>query len=43
MKQVNFTADDGSGMKHQSANGNLWFSCNCSDSEERSVEGLVTK
>jgi hypothetical protein len=37
-EEVNFIADDGSGMKHQSANGNLWFSCNCSDSEERSVK-----
>jgi hypothetical protein len=37
-EQVNVTADDDSGMKHQSANGNLWFSCNCPDSQERSVE-----
>jgi hypothetical protein len=28
-EKVNFTADDGSGMRHQSVKGNLWFSCNC--------------
>ncbi len=37
-EQVNLTADDGSEMRHRSANGNLWFSCNCPDSEERFVQ-----
>lgn len=37
-KQVDFTADDGSGIKHISKNGNLWFSCNSSNSNERYVE-----
>jgi predicted MPP superfamily phosphohydrolase len=35
---VNLTADDGSGMKHTSGNGNLWFSCHCPESKERYVE-----
>jgi hypothetical protein len=40
-EQVWITADDDSGMTHQSANGNLWFSCNCPDSQERSVNILL--
>ncbi len=36
-EQVWITADDDSGMTHRSANGNLWFCCNCPDSQERSV------
>jgi hypothetical protein len=36
-EQVNVTADDGSGMKHQSANGNLWFSCYDPNAGERFV------
>lgn len=36
--QVNITAADGSGVKHISSNGNLWFTCNCPDSEERYIE-----
>ena len=36
-EQVNISADDDSGVKHQSANGNLWFSCNGPDSAERFV------
>jgi hypothetical protein len=37
-EQVDFTADDGSGMKHISNNGNLWFTCNCPNIGERYVE-----
>jgi len=40
-EQVNLTADDDSGMIHRSANGNLWFSCNCPVSQERSVKVLL--
>lgn len=40
-EQVNITADDDSGMKHHSANGNRWFSCNCPDSQERSVKVVL--
>lgn len=36
--QVDLKADDGSGVKHISNNGNLWFSCNCPNSEERYIE-----
>jgi hypothetical protein len=36
-EQVCITADDDSGMTHQSANGNLWFSCNCPKIGERFV------
>lgn len=35
---INITADDGSGLKHISDNGNQWFTCNCPDSKERYVE-----
>jgi hypothetical protein len=35
---VTITADDGSGMKHASLNGNLWFSCNCPTIDERHVQ-----
>ena len=37
-EKVNFTADDGSGIKHQNVNGNLWFSCNCPTSMERDIK-----
>jgi len=37
-EQVDITADDGSGMKHISNNGNLWFTCNCPNIGERYVE-----
>jgi hypothetical protein len=40
-EQVNVTAEDDSGMKHQSVNGNLWFSCNCPDSQESFVKVLL--
>jgi hypothetical protein len=36
--QVNITADDGSGMRHVSTNGNLWFTCNCPNDGERYVK-----
>jgi hypothetical protein len=36
--QVDLKADDGSGVKHTSNNGNLWFSCNCPNSDERFIE-----
>lgn len=36
--QVNIMADDGSGIKHISKNGNVWFSCNCPNNYERYVE-----
>jgi hypothetical protein len=36
-QQVNITTDDGSGMKHISNNGNLWFTCSCSNIKERSI------
>jgi hypothetical protein len=39
--QVTMTADDGSGMKHVSKNGNLWFSCNGPDTSERSIEVTI--
>jgi predicted phosphodiesterase len=42
-EQVNITADDDSGMKHQSANGNLWFSCHCPDREERYIQITLPK
>jgi len=37
-EHVNFTADDGSGMKHVSTKGNLWFTCHCPNNGERSIE-----
>lgn len=37
-EQVAIIADDGSGMKHISDNGNLWFSCNSPQSGEGFVE-----
>jgi len=37
-EQVNIIADDGSGVKHMSKNGNLWFSCDCPNSGGRYVE-----
>lgn len=40
-EQVNMTADDGSGMKHVSHNGNLWFSCNCPTIHERHVQVML--
>ena len=36
--QIKIVADDCSGMKHISDNGNLWFTCNCPDNKERYVE-----
>jgi hypothetical protein len=36
--QVDLAADDGSGVKHTSNNGNLWFSCNCPNIKERYIE-----
>jgi hypothetical protein len=36
-EQVTITADDDSGMKHQSANGNLWFSCSSPTIGEKTV------
>jgi len=38
---VNITADDGSGMKHVSDNGNLWFSCSSPDTRERYLEVTI--
>ena len=38
---VDITADDGSGVKHTSDNGNLWLSCNCPDNDERHVEVML--
>jgi hypothetical protein len=40
-KQADLTADDGSGMKHTSHNGNLWFSCHCPTLGERHVEVIL--
>jgi predicted phosphodiesterase len=40
-EQVDITADDGSGMKHISNNGNLWFTCNCPNIRERYVEVIL--
>ena len=37
-EQVGFVADDASEMRHQSMNGNLWFSCNCPNGKERYLE-----
>jgi hypothetical protein len=42
-EEVNVTADDDSGMRHQSANGNLWFSSNSPDSGERIVTVTLPK
>ncbi len=36
-EQVNFSAIDGSGMRHQSRNGNLWFTCNSPSAGEKFV------
>jgi hypothetical protein len=36
--QINISADDCSGMKHISENGNLWFTCNCPENKNRYVE-----
>lgn len=36
--KINIEADDGSGVKHISSNGNLWLSCNCPINIERYVE-----
>jgi hypothetical protein len=38
---IDIIADDGSGIKHISDNGNLWLSCNCPDSKERYVEVML--
>jgi len=38
---VGITADDGSGVRHISDNGNLWLSCNCPGSNERYVEVML--
>ena len=37
-EQIEFVTDDGSGMRHQSLNGNLWFSCNGPKCGERYIE-----
>lgn len=37
-EHMTITADDGSGLKHISKNGNLWFSCNSPTSTERFVQ-----
>ena len=37
-EQMDIVADDGSGMKHTSRNGNLWISCNCPSAGKRYVE-----
>jgi len=42
-EHVDITADDGSGMKYISKNGNLWFTCNCPNSEERFVEVMLPR
>jgi hypothetical protein len=42
-EQVWITADDDSGMTHQSANGNLWFSCNCPKIKEHFVTVILPK
>jgi hypothetical protein len=36
--QIKITASDGSGMKHRSMNGNLWFTCNGPNMKNRYVE-----
>jgi hypothetical protein len=36
--KINISADDCSGIKHISDNGNLWFTCNCPNNKERYVE-----
>jgi hypothetical protein len=38
---VEIIADDGSGIKNISNNGNIWLSCNCPKTEERNVEILL--
>jgi len=35
---VNIIADDSSGEKHKSNNGNIWLTCNCPDEKERYVD-----
>ncbi|HWR27200.1 MAG TPA: metallophosphoesterase [Candidatus Thermoplasmatota archaeon] len=37
-EQVILTADDDSEVRHQSTNGNIWFSSNCPGSQERSLK-----
>ena len=36
-QQMNFTSEDGSGTTHRTGNGNLWFSCNSPNTEERNI------
>jgi hypothetical protein len=38
---MDIKAEDGSGVKHTSDNGNLWLSCNCPDNDERHVEVML--
>ena len=40
---VNITANDNSGMKHVSNNGNLWLTCNCPKNGLRYVEVTLPK
>ena len=37
-EHMDIKADDDSGVKHISNNGNIWLSCNCPDRDERYVE-----
>ncbi len=39
---IDITADDCSGEKHVSGNGNIWLTCNCPGNKERHVEVTVT-
>ena len=39
--QINITADDNSGVRHTSSNGNIWLTCNCPDINERYVEVAI--
>lgn len=40
-KNIDINADDGSGVKKISNNGNIWLSCNCPKNKERFVEVIL--
>lgn len=42
-EEIGIRADDGSGVKHKSSNGNIWLTCNCPIGENRAVEVTLPK
>ena len=40
-KNIDINADDGSGVKNISNNGNIWLSCNCPQNKERLVKLIL--